>query len=359
MSKRIATIFVSIGALATLGLQPHAGSAAAAQAKQDQTGIATLSVLPSLSGKGPSEALAVDEAGSVIVGYSWDRFDVMHAVKWTLQNGSWVITSLPHAISATSAIARGVNNQGDAAGNDFPSSTSHPILWPAAGGFIDLGCEDAVGPATVHAISAGRQIVVGQQGSAATVWQPDSCRVELPPIVDGSSAGARAVNGDGTIVGGSAAADLPNSFTVPVRWRFIDGQWQIEQLDTRPGLAFGANAVGDLAGVVSIPCAPDGTCQRAVIWYAAGGSFDLGTLGGAHSWARDINGSGEVVGSSTTPRVGNTGFFWSASLGMLQLPSKGGWAAANGVSDVRPDGTRLVVGMSSQGVAIVWVVRNP
>jgi hypothetical protein len=44
---------------------------------------------------------------------------------------------------------------------------------------------------------------------------------------------------------------------------------------------------------------------------------------------------------------------------MLQLPFKGSWAAANGVSDVRPDGTRLVVGMSSQGVAVVWVVRNP
>jgi hypothetical protein len=43
----------------------------------------------------------------------------------------------------------------------------------------------------------------------------------------------------------------------------------------------------------------------------------------------------------------------------LQLPSKARWAAANGVSDVRPDGTRLVVGMSSQGAAVVWVVRDP
>jgi probable HAF family extracellular repeat protein len=350
MKNRVATLFVCVSALATFAQQPHA------QARKDRSDIATLSTLPSLGG-GPSEALAVNDAGTVIVGYSWDRVDVLHAVKWTLQNGSWTIASLPHG-SATSAIARGVNNQGDAAGNNFPSSTSHPVLWPATGGFIVLGCDDAVGPATVYGISAAAQIVVGQQGGTAAVWQPGSCRAALPPIADGSSAGARAVNGDGTIVGGAAAPDLSNSW-IPVRWRLTDGQWQIEPLDTRAGAASGANDAGDLAGIVSVPCAVDGGCQRAVIWYAAGGTFELGTLGGANSSARDINGSREVVGLSTSPRIGNTGFFWSESLGMFQLPFKGSWAAANAVSDVRPDGTRLVVGMSSQGVAVVWVVRNP
>lgn len=351
MNKRITTIFICVGALATLGLQPHA------QGGKNRTEIATLSTLPSLPAGGPSEALAIDEAGTVIVGTSWDRFDVLHAVTWTLQNGSWIITSLPHG-SATSAIARGVNNQGDAAGNNFPGSTAQPVLWPASGGFVVLGCEDAVGPATIHGITSGAQIAIGRQGGAAVVWKPGSCREVLPPIIAGNSAGARAVNGDGTIVGGAADPDLSNSPWVPVRWTLIAGQWQIEQLDNRAGTAAGANAAGDLAGFVSLPCALVDGCQRAVIWYAAGGSFELATLGGAHSSARDINGSGEVVGLSTTARGVHTGFFWSASLGMLQLPSKGGWAAANAVSDVRPDGTRLVVGMSSQGVAIVWVVRN-
>ena len=72
-----------------------------------------------------------------------------------------------------------------------------------------------------------------------------------------------------------------------------------------------------------------------------------------------MNASGEVVGGSTSPQIGNTGFFWSPSVGMYQLPVKGQWAAANAVSDVRPDGTRVVVGMSSQAVPVVWVVRNP
>ena len=354
MYKGIATLFVTVGALATFGLQPHA------QGGKNRTEIATFSTLPSLPGGGPSEALGIDDAGTVIVGSSWDRYDALRAVKWSLQNGSWVITSLPYAINATSAIARSVNNQGDAAGNDFPGSTSQPVLWPATGGFNVLGCADAVGPATVYGISAAAQSVVGQQGGAAGVWQPGGCRTTLPSLFNGASAGARAVNGDGTIVGGTAGdLDMSTAFGMPVRWTLIGGQWQIEQLDTRPGMVRGANGAGDFAGHVSFPCALADGCQRAVIWYAAGGSFELGTLGGEHSWARDINGSGEVVGGSTAPRIGNTGFFWSSSRGMLQLPFRGRWAAANGVSDVRPDGTRLVVGMSSQGAAVVWVVRNP
>jgi hypothetical protein len=64
----------------------------------------------------------------------------------------------------------------------------------------------------------------------------------------------------------------------------------------------------------------------------------------------------------STPRNGiNTAFFWSPDLavGMLQLPFNGRWAAANALSDVRADGTRLVVGQDFRGRAIAWIVRNP
>jgi uncharacterized membrane protein len=337
--------------LAIIDLPTHA------QGPKSRVEIALFSVLPSLPAGGPSEALGVDDAGTTIVGTSWDRYDALRPVKWSLQNGSWVITTLPYGVNATSAIARSVNNQGDAAGNDFPASRSQPVLWPTAGGFTMLACGESTGPATVYGISAAGQHVVGQQDGVARLWQPGNCSMALPAMFDGGSAGARTVNGDGAIIGGAADPDSSSTPWVPVRWTSINGAWQIEQLDARPGVVRGANGVGDLAGHVSFACALADGCQRAVVWYATGGSFDLGTLGGESSWARDINGSGEVVGASTAPRIGNTAFFWSPSRGMLQLPFKGSWAAANGLSDVRPDGTRVVVGMSSQGAAMVWIVR--
>jgi probable HAF family extracellular repeat protein len=144
-----------------------------------------------------------------------------------------------------------------------------------------------------------------------------------------------------------------------VRWQKVSGGWLIEQLDSRRGNVMGANATGDLVGLVDVPCASVDGCSRAVIWYATGGSRELGTLGGKDSSARDINATGEVVGLSTSPTAGYTAYFWSTARGMLQLPFKGRFAVANALSNVRPDGTRVVVGMNSMAQATVWVVRNP
>jgi len=362
MSKRITVLVGCVWVVAALALQPLAAGdgVPGGQKQKGKPGtpppFATFSVLPSLGAN--SVAHAVDEAGTVIVGQAFDRGGLLHAVKWTLQNGSWVMTELPWPADAVSASARGVDNQGVAAGNDFPGSTSRPLLWPAGGGPIILGCPSDLGRADVHGISAAGQVVVGTAGGAA-VWRPGSCREHLPPLVEDSSAGANAVNGDGTIVGGSAALTMPGGPSVPVRWRNVGGQWSIEQLDSLSGSVRGANAAGDLAGYINVPCGSDNDCQRAAIWYAAGGFRQLETLGGDDGVAYDINASGEVVGMSTSPTVGSTAFFWSQSAGLVQLPFKGRAPFALALSNVRPDGTRLVVGHNSNAQAMVWIVRNP
>ena len=159
-----------------------------------------------------------------------------------------------------------------------------------------------------------------------------------------------AVTRDGSIIGGGAAhVSQP---LVPVRWVVIDGQRQLQQVDTRPGTVRGANESGDLVGTVAIACPAVDGCQRAVIWSASGAVTQLETLGGEFSSAVDINAEGEVVGSSTTSGGVFTPYFWSASTGMLPLPSgtkgpanRGGLPFA--LSDVRLDGTRLVVGTSA------------
>jgi uncharacterized membrane protein len=328
--------------------------------------FASLTLLPTLSGR-IGEALAVNAAGTVVVGSAWERgpTGTVRAVRWTQgADGSWVIAVLPEQTGSTGATARGVDDQGNAAGNDFPASTSDAVLWPAGGTFTVLSCAGETGEASVYAISGGGQAVVGSYAvrpapATAGVWRLGGCREDLPTLAVGGWARASAANGDGTIVGGAAALTSQGE-ALPVRWTLLAGQWQAEQLGQRPGSVHGANGVGDLAGVVNISCGVTGGCQRAIIWSANGGSHELGTLGGSDSWAHDINAAGEVVGGSTSSQ-GNTGYFWSESTGMLQLPAGSRCcAAANAVSDIRQDGTRLVAGLAGRdGRAAVWVVRPP
>jgi len=225
-----------------------------------------------------------------------------------------------------------------------------------------LGCDSDVGQTT--AISANGQIIVGHVGGQAAAWYPPpgSCTEFLPPLEAGGLAQAWAVTRDGDIIGGGAAhVSQP---LVPVRWVVIDGQRQIQQVDTRPGTVRGANESGDLVGTVEIACPAVDGCQRAVIWSASGAVTQLETLGGEFSSAVDINAEGEVVGSSTTSGGVFTPYFWSASTGMLPLPSsdkgpnRGGGGILFALSDVRLDGTRLVVG-TGDGNAGVWIVRAP
>ena len=318
------------------------------------TEFATLYKLPALSKSVHGEAYAIDQAGSIIAGYSWGNDGRMYPATWRLQNGKWTLTTLPFAVTATSAVARGVNDQGDVAGNDWPASSPHIVLWPPTGGFSVLGCSDF---GEGSAISAGAQIVAGTDRTVsphiAAVWKPGGCREDLPPLVEGGHASASAINGDGTIVGGYAG--------VPVRWRRVNGGWQIEPLDTRPGSVRGANGVGDLVGSVEVPCASPAVspCSRGMIWYASGGSRELGTLGGESTTPSGINAAREVVGLSSLPNGDGYPFFWSETLGMRQLSvTSGAWAFA--VSGVRTDGTRLVVGAGGRPFsALVWVVSNP
>ena len=355
---RTRTAIAAVGCVAflhLLGIGPDdVASTVTAQgrkpAKPATTEIATVSKLPALGGN--SEASAVNAAGTVIVGRSHDRAGLLYAVKWTLQGGSWAVTTLPYP---TSAWARGVDDDGNAVGQSFPA---HPVLWPAAAGFINLGCNPQ---GEAHAVSADGRVVVGPS-SGARAWRADpvqDCGESLPLLGAGGSGFPRAVNRDGSIIAGVAS---PSSLApgTPTIWIGPQGEWQVRQLDPRPGGVAGTNGQGDLAGYVTVPCAVAGGCQRAIIWYAAAdfARRDLGTLGGDHASARDINSTGEVVGSSSPTRGDQTGFFWTASTGMLRL-SANRRTTPHALSDARSDGTRVVVGVDDQGDAAVWVVRIP
>ena len=78
---------------------------------------------------------------------------------------------------------------------------------------------------------------------------------------------------------------------------------------------------------------------------------DLGTLGGANSYAKGINDAGVVVGQSDTID-GPRGFVWAASMGMLDinlmLVNALGWSVEGGVS-VSASGEILALARNPQG----------
>jgi hypothetical protein len=161
----------------------------------------------------------------------------------------------------------------------------------------------------------------------------------------------------------------------------VAGAWEIEALDALDGSVRNGNAAGDMAGHVYVPCGAGtcqrgsiwyvhvyvpcgaGTCQRGSIWYAAGGSRQLGTLGGSASTVADINADGEAAGMSAVSAGRRAEeqrpYFWSVATGMRALPFSGRQAVAWALSDVRADGTRVIVGMNANSEAMVWVVKNP
>ena len=347
----IRSSFIVAGMFAVIVFaQPHP---AAMQGGKPGSNNATLVTLPSLGSN--AQARGINAAGTVIVGDAFDTADCLRAVKWTLQSGTWVIEQLGYP--GSTAAARAVDTAGNVAGYD-DSVPRTPVLWPAAGGYQNLGCNPTAGLFDgAHALSDAAQQVVGQEGGRAAVWSaPGYCAEFLPALYPGGGGSPTAIDASGAIAGGSATPG-PKLASVPVRWVRTDGAWRLEQLDTRPGRVTGASAQGDLGGQVSITCRLTEGCGRGMIWYADGRVRELGTLGGDHSWVYDVNSNGEAVGVSSA-RNTNTAFIWSEAMGMVKLPIAG-WGAAFAVSDVRADGTRIVAGTNSHGDAVIWVVRNP
>ena len=111
MSTRIAvaTAIGCLAALPLLGLEPeYVGRAAGVQKPtKGPASFASYIKLPSLGSN--AEANGINDAGTVIVGRSFDRAGLLYAVKWTQQNGTWVISALPAPVPYPgSAAARGI-----------------------------------------------------------------------------------------------------------------------------------------------------------------------------------------------------------------------------------------------------------
>jgi len=98
--------------------------------------------------------------------------------------------------------------------------------------------------------------------------------------------------------------------------------------------AFGVNDYGEVVGYSGMVQGPE-EGRRAFLWDSANGMQNLGTLGGNHSEAYEINNTGQVVGRSTLPSgEGNVrGFLWEGSSMIDMGTLGGGWTEAHGINN--------------------------
>jgi uncharacterized membrane protein len=328
-----------------------------------------ITALPNLSEQGGG-ANAINDAGTV-AGTSWTH-DHLYAVRWIKRGRIWAVERLPSpANTELATVANDIAADGTIVGAAFHlnSENQQPrgLLWPVAGGVVDLGPGVALGvnpQGTVVGVRADRSNS-GPQAIQAVIWNRVSARAWapgelLPRLPGGHASQALGINPAGTVIAGDAwdASDIGHA----VKWVLVNGRWQGPiRLDAGgETYASAVNASGDIAGA-GVPCGVRGECQfQAMFWPASGGRMDLGTLGVFLSVDVPISlsNSGEVVGLALTPEFEVYAYYWRPTHGTVVQLSRLPEDLSNVATDINSH--HQIVGSSSGeqgGHAVIWTPR--
>ena len=112
-----------VGWVRVQGLQPIE-SQAVVWTRRSPTTWSAAEILPGLAAGAPAEAIAINDAGTKIVGHAWDANGVEQAVRWELRSGSWQVPAIIQN-SAFSAVTE-INNNGEFAGSGFACNFEQP-----------------------------------------------------------------------------------------------------------------------------------------------------------------------------------------------------------------------------------------
>lgn len=292
----------------------------------------------------------INRAGVAVGSASISNNSGPRAVVWDL-NGR--VQVLPFQSGWSGAAAVLINDSGVVAGIGDRGQRDVPFRWSAqrglevianAGPYVDRGSETVVYH-HLQAINAAGAVLT--QVEESCVDRPLDPYCELGdgewnfPLVWTASGEVVQVGDSYTDVwassltdGGRVAGCIEG---VPVIWD-ANGS---SRLIGEAGCVMAMSESGVVAGT-SVWRTP----ERAFRWTEAGGMRELGTLGGSHSSAWNVNEAGDVTGWAETATGARRAFLWTEEAGMQALPPLSGseWSQGHFVSDARE-----VVGISGTG----------
>lgn len=245
----------------------------------------------------------------------------------------------------SSSYAYSINGSGDVVvGSSFNSNGYERAVRWSSDGVTDLGTLGGI-YSYAFDVSADGTVIVGStpNGGVLTAfrWTEASAMTALSPLDPGYSAVAYGVSASGAKVAGFS--ESVGNAAHAVIWDVTAGS--IQDLGTLGGAySFARGISGD--GTTAVGYSADAVGRTlAFRWTAAGNMVSLNTLGGNESYAIAVNNDGAVVvGHSRTASSQTHAFRWTEGTGMVDLQTLGGsYSEAMGVN---ADGT-VVVGSSA------------
>lgn len=241
-------------------------------------------------------------------------------------------------------------------------SSSRAFRWTSAGGMADLGLPADANSAGANGISGDGSVVTGvvrfASGDRAFRWTEATGMQAIDLSPQASTASGTRVSGDGLVIVG---LQFFSTGVRAFRWTTSAG---LQDLGAPAGGT--TSLASDVSGDGSVIAGEIGTPMgiRASRWTESTGFQDLGTLPPFNrSTALGISEDGSVIVGEVSrflevpPFIEVRPFRWSASEGMVELPSlRGGFVTA--ATDTSGDGSVIVgygdVGPSTARRALMW-----